>query len=217
MGAMDNLIIRQLDSILKEGEVEYEKNFHLEVNHQFLDSKSKEWLRESFEELGGKGDFPLLNKLKFDFKFNRFLIKYDDESHFNRYRLISLRSDFYNKFNFDFLQGYKRLCRTYEKDCLKVGMQQRLWFGPPLAKSLFGEGNAPGDFYGVGASGWRLTAFNDLQMDLQSRLHGFKLLRISPYETLMTGGSLRRIDQLLMNPSEETQGMILNWLKRKLA
>lgn len=214
---MENLIIRQLDSIFKEAELDFEKDFQLELNHKYLDSKAKKWLKESFEDLDGSGEFPLLNKLKLDFKINRFLIKYDDESHFHRYRLSTLRSDIYDQFNFDFFQGYRRLCRTFERDCLKVGMQQRIWFGPPIAQGLFGEGSEPGDFYGEGAPGWKLAAFNDLQMDLQSRLHGYKILRISPYETLMTGGSLRRIDQLLMNPSEETRTMILNWIKRKMA
>lgn len=215
--AGESLIIRQLEEILQEVEVDFDRDFNLEVNQDFLDQKSKDWLHESFGDLGGQGDFPLLHKLKFDFKVERVLLKYDDEAHFHRYRLATLKSDVYSQFSFDFIQGYRRLCRTYERDCLKVGMQQRVWYGPPLATSLFGEGSEPGDFYGNGAIGWKLAAFNDLQMDLQSRLHGYKLVRFSPYETLMTGGSLRRIDQLLMNSTEETRKALGNWLKRKLA
>ncbi|MHA7128592.1 DUF7255 family protein [Algoriphagus namhaensis] len=214
---MDNLIIRQLHAILQESDLFFEKEFHLELNHKFLDHKSRQWLQESFEDLGGKVEYPLLNKLKFDFKVNRFVIKYDDESHFNRYRLITLKSDVYSEFSFHFEQAYRRLCRTFEKDCLKVGLQHRVWFGPPIAKSLFGEGGEPGDFFDMGAPGWKLGAFNDLQMDLQSRLHGYKIIRIAPYETLMIAGRLQRIDHLLMNPSEEMRGVILNWLKRKMA
>ena len=59
---------RQLDLILREGEVEYELGFDLDVNPSFLDQKGKAWLQEIYEDLGGQGNLPLLEKLKFDFK-----------------------------------------------------------------------------------------------------------------------------------------------------
>lgn len=212
---MDNLITRQLQGILKEGEVEFERDFELEVNPKFLDQKGKEWLDEIYEDLGGIGEAPLLKKLKFDFKINRSLVLYDDELHFNRYRLISYRSVFYKEFNLPFYEAQKRLCRTYEKDCLKAGLQGRVWSGPPIATHSFGVASEPGDFYGNGSSGWKLLAYNDAQTDIQTRIHGYKLIRITPYETLMTGGSLKRLDHLLMNPKEEQRTILLNWFMRK--
>ncbi len=213
---MDNLITRQLQIILKEGEVEFENDFELEINSGFLDEKGKSWLQEIYDDLGGMGSLPLLKKLKFDLKIKRNLILYDDETHFNRYRLISFRSDFYKEFNFSFHEAQKRLCRTYEKDCLKAALQERLWNGPPVARHSFGEANEPGDFTMNGATGWKLLAYNDAQIDIQTRIHGYKLIRLTPYETLMTGGSLKRLDQLLMNPKEEQRKILLNWLKRKI-
>lgn len=213
---MDNLITRQLQSILKEGEIAFERDFELEINPKFLDQKGKGWLDEIYEDLGGKAGAPLLNKLKFDFKINRSLILYDDELHFNRYRLISYRSDFYREFNLPFQEAQKRLCRTYEKDCLKAGLQSRVWNGPPIATHSFGPASEPGDFYGNGSSGWKLLAYNDAQTDIQTRIHGYKLIRITPYETFMTGGSLKRLDHLLMNPKEEQRTILLNWFMRKL-
>ncbi len=213
---MDNLMTRQLDLILREGQLEYEPDFDLEVNPSFLDQKGKAWLKEIFEDLGGHGNLPLLEKLKFDFKIKRNLIIWDDELHFNRYRLISLRSDLYSEFNFQFTEGVKRVCRTFEKECLKGGMQERIWNGSPFSKACFGKASEPADFTQNGSPGWKLTAYNDAQMDLQSRLHGFKIFRLYPYETLMTGGSLKRLDQLLVNPKEEQQEMILKWLMRKV-
>lgn len=206
---------RQLDLILREGEVDFERDFELEIVPKYLDQKGQEWLSEIYEDLGGIGKIPLLEKLKFDFKIGRNLFVYDEELHFNRYRLISFRSDLYHEFNFPFLEMQKRLCRTYEKECLKVGLQQRIWNGPPIAKHCFGEGSEMGDFSGNGAIGWKLTAYNDAQFDLQTRIHGFKLFRLTPFETLMTGGSLKRLDQLLINPKEEQRAMLLNWFNRK--
>lgn len=207
---------RQLDLILKEGGAEYDWQIEQEVNPKFLDSKGKVWIKEIFDELGGKGSFPLLEKLKFDFKIGRHLIIWDEELHFNRYRLATFRSEMYSEWTFPFSESHKRLCRTFEKECLKAGMQQRIWNGAPMAKTVFGEASDSGDFSGNGAIGWKLLAYNDAQYDLQTRLHGYKLVRLSPYETLMTGGSLKRLDQLLINPKEDLRKVIYGWLTRKV-
>lgn len=213
---MEHLMTRQLDLILKEGGANYDWKTEFEVQPQYLDARGKGWLAHGLEELGGKGSFPLFEKIQIDFKIGRTLILWDDELVFNRYRGITFRSEMYEEFQFTFLEGYKRLCRTYEKEALKAGMQQRIWEGPPLATRIFGQPSEPGDFHGVGASGWKLLAYNHLQVDLLSRIHGYKLIRLSPYETIMTAGSLKRLDQLLINPKEEQRSMLYGWLMRKL-
>ena len=213
---MEHLMTRQLDLILKEGGASYDWKTDFEVQPQYLDARGKGWLAHGLEELGGKGSFPLFEKIQVDFKIGRTLILWDDELVFNRYRGITFRSEMYEEFQFPFLEGHKRLCRTYEKEALKAGMQQRIWEGPPLATRIFGQPSEPGDFHGVGASGWKLLAYNHLQVDLLSRIHGYKLIRLSPYETIMTAGSLKRLDQLLINPKEEQRSMLYGWLMRKL-
>ena len=208
---------RQLDLILKEGGASYDWKTEFEVQPQYLDARGKGWLAHGLEELGGKGSFPLFEKIQIDFKIGRTLILWDDELVFNRYRGITFRSEMYEEFQFTFWAGHKRLCRTYEKEALKVGTQQRIWEGSPLATRMFGKPSEPGDFHGVGATGWKLLAYNHMQVDLLSRIHGYKLIRLSPYETIMTGGSLKRLDQLLINPKEEQRSMLFGWLMRKLA
>ena len=207
---------RQLDLILKEGGAAYDWQPEMEVVPKYLDEKGKNWLKEILSELMGNGSFPLLEKLKFDFKIGRQLILWDDELHFQRYRLTTLKSGLYEELNFSFLEAYKRLCRTYEKEALKSGMALRSWTGPAVATSIFGQASEPGDFTGNGATGWKLLAYNSAQIDLQTRIHGYKLIRLNPYETIMTGGSLKRLDQLLINPKEEQRVVIYNWLMRKL-
>jgi hypothetical protein len=213
---MEHLMTRQLDLILKEGGATYDWQVDFEVQPRYLDARCKSWLSTVLEDLGGKGSFPLFEKVPVDFKFGRTLILWDEELVFNRYRGITFRSDLYEEFQFTFLEGHKRLCRTYEKEALKVGMQQRIWEGPPLDTLVFGQPSEPGDFHGVGATGWKLIAYNHLQVDLLTRIHGYKLIRLSPYETIMTGGSLKRLDQLLINPKEEQRSMLFAWLTRKL-
>jgi hypothetical protein len=213
---MDQLMTRQLDLILREGGATYEWQVELEIMPNYLDDKGKNWLKTILEELGGNGTFPLLEKLKFDFKIGRHLLLWDEEVHFNRYRHLTLKSELYQEMSFPFFESYKRLCRTYEKEALKAGMPLRIWSGPPLASSLFGPASEPGDFSGNGATGWKLLAYNSAQTDLQTRIHGYKLIRLNPYETIMTGGSLKRLDQLLINPKEEQRVVLFNWLMRKL-
>jgi len=213
---MHHLKVENLYGILKESGLQMEFNHQLEVNPVYLKGKGEVLLNEAFSDLGGNGNVPLLEKLKFDFKVNRHVFLYDDEVHFNRYRLGTLKTSMYEVFSFPWSEAYLRLCRTYEKECLKTGLQERVWNGPPIAGKLFGKSEAPGDLSANGSSGWKLNAYNDTQYDLVSRLHGYKLIRIPLYENLMIGGSLKKIDELLLHPKEENRQGILNWFSRKL-
>ena len=213
---MHHLKIKALLGVLDAGEVDYEKEFRLELSRNLLDDKAKGLIKEVYDGFGGKGAPVYLDRLKFDFKINRFLFLYDGAHHFNRYRLTSLKSSIYEEFTFNWLDSYKRLCRTYEKDCLKGGIQERVWSGPPLASRCFGDAEEPGDLSGNGSPGWKLNAYNDMQYDLISRLSGYKIIRLPMYENIMMSGSLKRLDQLLLTQPEEIHKSIVNWLKRKM-
>lgn len=208
--------VKALLNALHVGEVSFEEDYTLPFHKKLLDQKAHHFLLEVYQSLEGKGDPVYLPQLKFDFKIDRFLFLYDAESHFNRYRLRTFSSEMYQAFTFSWLEAYKRLCRTYERDCLKVGMQERIWEGPPLAKRCFGGSEEAGDLSGNGASGWKLNAYNDVQYDLITRLSGYKIVRLPMYENIMIGGSLKSISQLLISPKEETNVAIANWIKRKL-
>jgi hypothetical protein len=214
---MHQLKVDNLLEVLKESDLVLDYQFRLEVNAQYIREKEQNLLREALDLLGGKGHVPTLDTLKFDFKIGRQVFVYDDEAHFNRYRLNTFKSDIYDVFSFPWLEAYKRLCRNHEKDCLKTGMQERLWNGPPIAAKIFGKSEEPGDLSGNGSSGWKLNAYNDVQYDLVSRLHGFKLVRIPVYENIMIGGSLKKIDDLLLHPKEEYRTGIRNWFLRKVS
>jgi hypothetical protein len=213
---MHQIKVQHLINIVKASDLPIDIEFNLEVNPTFLKGKGETLLKSVFDELGGKGNMPVLEHLKFDFKINRYLFIYDDAVHFNRYRLSTLKSELYTVFSFPWVDSYKRLCRTFEKECIKSGLQDRIWNGPPIASRIYGKSEDPGDLSGNGSSGWKLNAYNDVQYDLISRLHGYKLIRIPEYENLMIGGSLKKIDDLLLNPKEENQKAILNWVSRKV-
>ncbi|WP_200979028.1 hypothetical protein [Echinicola sp. 20G] len=213
---MHQLKVKNLVQILLDNDLDVEEDFKLETNHNLLDEKAQDLMGDLFAKAGGSGNYVMLERLKFDFRIDRFLFLYDDAVHFNRYRLNTLKSSLYEVFTYSWVDSYKRLCRTFEKECLKSGLQERIWNGPTIAKQCFGSSEEAGDLSGNGSSGWKLNAYNDAQYDLLSRLHGYKMIRIPMYENIMTGGSLKRIDQLLINPKEENQKAIINWLQRKL-
>lgn len=213
---MHHLKIKALLDALEEGGLTFEEESVLPVKQSLLDQKAKNLLSEVYGILGGIHQPVYLSQLKFDFKIDCFLFLYDGEHHFNRYRLNTFKAEIYQLFTFTWMDAYKRLCRTYERDCLKAGMQERVWEGPPLALRCFGAPGEAGDLTENGASGWKLNAYNDVQYDLISRLSGFKIIRLPMYENIMVSGSLKRMDQLLARPQEETKKALANWLKRKL-
>ncbi|WP_198675381.1 DUF7255 family protein [Pleomorphovibrio marinus] len=204
-----------IQCLMESGE-DLEEDFLLSLEKGLLDEKARNLLQEVFEILGGSGEGVYLQQLKFDFKMDRHLILYDDAEHFNRYRALTLRGELYQTFTYPWFHLYQRLCRQLEKSCLQVGLQERVWNGPPIARRCFGISEEPGDLSGNGAAGWKLNAYNDAQYDLMSRLHGYKIIRIPTHETIMLGGSLKKIDQLLLNPDEYTRAAISKWLVRKL-
>jgi len=207
--------IHSLIDLLSDQELDLNPSFSVEINPAILDEKATALMREVYTDVGGINDPIYLNKVKFDFKIDNYLFIYDNENHFNRYRLSSLKSEIYHIFNFSWKDAYTRLSRTYERDCLKSGMQERIWNGPPIAQKHFGVSEEPGDLSGNGSAGWKLNAYNDAQIDLYSRLLGYKLIRIPKYENIMIGGSLKMIDELLLSPKEAYASGIASWIKRK--
>ena len=208
--------IDQLVNALEEIEIRCETAINIPFKRNLIGGKGEELLSEGYNDLKGTGDFPLLNQLKLDFKFGKFLFLFDDANHFNRYRLKTLKADVYETFSFSWHGSYLRMCRTFERECLLSGAQDRVWNGPPIASKCFGKSEIPPDLSGNGAAGWKLNAYNDLQYDLVSRLLGYRLIRIPAYENLMIGGKLQRIDKLLLRPNKETLKSVGTWLARKM-
>jgi hypothetical protein len=208
--------IDQLSRALEEVEVSCEKNFTFPVKRNLITGKGEDLLGESYKALNGVGDFPFLKQLKADIKIDKFVFLYDDSNHFNRYRLKTLKSEVYAVFNYSWHGSYLRMCRTFERECLLSGLQERIWNGPPLAMRCFGKSEEAPDLSGNGSSGWKLNAYNDLQYDLISRLQGYKLVRIPAYENIMISGKLQRIDKLLLKPTTDIYRIIGSWLIRKM-
>jgi hypothetical protein len=168
-----------------------------------------------YRDLGGiKENLPSFNEV-FNVIDSNIIISLDESLHFNRYRNITLKSEFYDNFPNFSLNNYRRYCRNYEKECLKAGLKTGNWSNFE-SDYYFGISSQPGDFFKNGAGGWKLLALKDFLEDVYWSFNEFKILRIAVYDTIMAGGKLFRIDSILERPNHPYQEYLLKSLVRRI-
>ncbi len=139
----------------------------------------------------------------------------EPDFHFNRYRLITLRSPLYEKtLNFD-LQKVRNFCRTKEREAAKSGYQKDFWANS-VAEQIFGPSEDSGDFTGKGSSGWKLNALANYMLDLYSSQKDLSLVKLNYFETLMVHGKLETIGKHLKLKNKEFNKPIQQFLARKM-
>lgn len=180
------------------------------MNHAY-----EQHLRQGFAELGGNADFPNLKFRPQFMEFGRFCVVFDDADHFNRYRAKTLRVPFYNALSSFPLMKYRTYCRKYEVECIKAATGPGAWTNA-AAEALFGPGQQPGDLGLKGSPGWKLTALQDLAVDLIARKRKIRLLRASVWDDLMVHRKLTKLNQLLMSPDKATAESIQNFIDRRV-
>jgi hypothetical protein len=173
-------------------------------------------VEQVYKELQGTGSFVGVLPQPWDLQIKGVAFVIDSALDFNRYRNISLRSEFYSLIPFFPLNDYRRFCRNYEKECLKSGMQMGSWTNK-LSEAHFGKASAAGDFFGNGASGWKLKAFQSFVQDLAAYFSNVKLIRLSPYENLMVNKQLVRLEKIDELRLPDKGRVIYNFLRRKVA
>ncbi len=167
-----------------------------------------------YHEMGGQNQqFPVRIARETLLIDEKLIIVIDDHSHFNRYRLITLRSGIYSSLIGVDAEKYRRFCRMHEKECLKSGLLTENWAN---AKSIeyFGQPADPGDFFGNGSPGWKLKAFEDFMLDIIAMIKKMELIRISCYDTILQNGQLVRISKLL--ESRNNLSMMGKYLTKKI-
>jgi hypothetical protein len=167
-----------------------------------------------FRKLGGEGPVPL-PEVKCDLKVADIPFFLDTDLHFNRYRLITLRADFYSVWTAFPLEKYRRFCRMYEKECLKAGQRSGIWSNDQ-AEKFFGEASAAGDFFANGAPGWKLRAFKDLLQDASVLLIDRQPIRVPVYEQALTSGKLVKLQKLFESRNQQSTEVLQKFLIRQL-
>lgn len=110
-------------------------------------------------------------------------IELDEELHFNRYRLITLKALFYSRLKAFPLEKYRQYCANYEPEALRAGKYGRKWT-TESAEKQFGPAGPYGELDGNGAPRWKQRAFYDMLKDLASLSFNITLARISVWDQL---------------------------------
>lgn len=202
--------ILERDGILSSG-----SGTHRQLTRaKFEQSKLRGDILEVYEDLGGKTALPPFEARPFDLEFMTKVVLFDDEPWFNRYRMITLRSEIYEKSKLP-VQTYRKWCRNEEKECLKGGLSPNVWTNRE-AESYFGKSEDPGDFGLNGSAGWKLKAWKDYLADISGKLGHYEVVRIPIYEEIMIEGKLKRFKDFLLYRKPEDEKYIASFMRRKL-
>ncbi len=157
----------------------------------FRDSGLYRIIAEMYEILGGKQDKVPLNIGKYDIDLENFIIEFDEENHFNRYRLKTLSSPIYKDWKNFKVTDYQQYCTKYEDRCRTYG---KFWNTDSTDKQ-YGVSSPNGVLEGCGSSRWKQRAFYDFVKDVYSIAVNIPIIRISIYDIYHTQTILNLIQQ----------------------
>ena len=136
---------------------------------------------DTYKKLGGQLDTLPTNYGPWDISTKDFIIELDEERHFNRYRLETLQSSYYdNKMNFSIID-YKDFCKDFESNCLSTASWGKNWKNDSTEK-MFLTSNENGNLLGNGSSRWRQRAYYDFMKDITSKIKNIPIIRISVHD-----------------------------------
>ncbi|GAA4852045.1 DUF7255 family protein [Algivirga pacifica] len=183
-----------------------------------VSSPFKEEVKEVYASLGGKADFRKIRLPQWPITLDQNTVVFlDDQLHFNRYRMRTLRAEIYQQNYIGFkVEKYRSYSRKKEAECLKSGVTDRSWTHK-AAEVNFGPGSETrGDLQGEGAPAWKFNAFVDYLLDLYLPLKQIMVIRISIWDELMIGGRLVTIKEILTAPNPQWNEALVNYLKRRM-
>lgn len=150
----------------------------------------------TYRKLGGILEVPPRSFGKWDICLNGFIVEFDEEQHFNRYRAITLESYIYhiNK-GFDIFD-YARYCADYESNCLKKSSWGKYWTSPSTAKQFCLPG-LNGNLEINGSPRWRQRAYYDYLRDVFAIIYRIPVIRVSIYDMIVSGGNVKSVGMVL--------------------
>lgn len=154
-------------------------------NTDLLSSKYSREIIKVYSYLNGQLTTPPTRFGNWDISLKDSIIELDEERHFNRYRLITLESDFYSDHTLLNRDIYKTYCINNEIDCLKAASWGKNWKNNSTEKQ-FGTSALLKDLSGNGSSRWKQRAFYDFLKDVSSKIIDVPILRVSIWERFGT-------------------------------
>jgi hypothetical protein len=165
-------------------EREFGLKTHLKpTGFELFTSKYSKDIIEIYKELGGLMDEPPTKFGPWDVSSSKFIIELDEERHFNRYRVLTLKSNLYNGETHFMVSSYKQFCKLYERGCLKAACWGKNWKNNSTEKQ-FGKSDIEGTFIKNGSSRWKQRAYYDFLKDVSSKILDIPIIRISIYDSI---------------------------------
>lgn len=166
-------------------------NHNKPIDKVFKENGFYSIITEMYASLGGTQDKVPLNIGKYDIELEKFIIEFDEENHFNRYRLKTLSSIIYKDWKNFKVTDYQRYCTSYEDKCRSYG---KFWHTDSSDKQ-YGVSSPNGVLEGTGSSRWKQRAFYDFVKDVYSIAVNIPIIRISIYDIYHTQTVLSLIQQ----------------------
>jgi hypothetical protein len=210
-GKMQSLLLDQLDLRPFEGA-------HRLPSRKAFDQKGVlPELLAVWEDLGGAPGSLNLDFPKPFFENEFYLLFWDDERHFNKYRSITLRSALYQQVEPGFsLEKYRRFCRQKQAECLKAARNQQAWTNPK-AVSCFGAGDEAGDLGRKGAPAWKLLAWQDFLADaLRLMYPETQLVRLSVWDELLFQKQIQPLLKISLQQADGWEGALESYIRKRL-
>lgn len=168
-----------------------------------------------YKELGGILDeipFGGLATRYMDFFINGKILELDEENHFNRYRLTTLRSSIYREnLSFD-TDDYIYYCEKHSNKCRKDG---GFWI-KKSSEMQFGPSDPNGAFVEYGSSRYKQRAFYDMLKDYLPYIANIPLKRISIYDTIEFQGVETTVEKVLDNYDPKFKNDFQQFVKARL-
>jgi hypothetical protein len=151
---------------------------------------------ETYRWLGGVNPTPRVRPGQWDVTTEEGAWELDEEQHFNRYRLVTLRSAVYRRVaGFDHAT-YRVYCRANEDFCLRKAGSRGYW-SSSSSVAEFGPAGEPGVLAGVGSPRWKQRAFYDFIKDLSPFVLDFPVTRLSIWDDVACSGDIASVGWVL--------------------
>ena len=209
-----NLLEDKIKTLLQEHLYLPEAHDYRKGDYDFVLKRYKEDIEEVLEDLNG--DFPdNLNVNTLSISTTQFVLKIWSTLDFNRYRLKTLRAEFYNNIKWFKLDQFRVACKNQEKECLKKGSSLEKWTTSENEKA-FGISESTGDLGLGGSASWKMRAFNNFIQDLMLFHQNKPVVVLSIYEKLMVNGNLITVEKLLLEYPTDFDKYFWQFLSRKI-
>jgi hypothetical protein len=175
-----------------------------------LDAGLDETVRRVYRELGGQSDDPRIAPGGWDIVCDNMTIELDEERHFNRYRLATLREPVYDDLSVFDVARYRRYCDAYEPECLRTAHHGGYWSNPS-AEREFGQAGPEGELSGPGAPRWRQRAFYDFIKDLTPFTGGAGVVRVSIWDAITVDETTLQVRDVLDRLAKSPHDLAESW------